>query len=223
MTLDPLGQMGLTIGRQELQRTRKVARSSVLKTLTTYGGRLAIAIGVTAVSFGSYYVFTTVGLAYLAIRHVPSAYGLYGTVIGAALSLPVILLSGRASDVWGSRPLYMFSACAMGLWAFAFFPLLDTGSPALIILAMATGLVAWSVLYGVQGAFLPELFPTEVRYTGASLAYQVTGAVGGLIPVASISLLQSFGTPFSISVLVLGTALISLVATWAAPETGHLS
>jgi hypothetical protein len=55
-------------------------------------------------------------------------------------------------------------------WSLVFFPLLDTGNPGLIVMAITFGVAAWSVLYGVQGAYLCELFPARVRYTGASLA-----------------------------------------------------
>ncbi|MGP4091248.1 MFS transporter, partial [Streptomyces sp. KR55] len=206
---------------RQLQVERSMAKSPVTETLRRHGGRLLVAIGVTVVSFGGYYVFTTVALAYLALREVPSSYGLYGTVIGAALSLPVILGSGALSDRFGRRPLYAVSGILMGIWAFAFFPLLGTASPAGVITAIAVGIVLWGILYGAQGAFLPELFPSRVRYTGASLAYQVTGALGGLVPVVSMSLLEGFGTTVAIAVFVALTAAISLGALGMAPETAH--
>jgi hypothetical protein len=110
----------------------------------------------------------------------------------------------------------------MGVWAFVFFPLLDTGDGALVALAFAGGLVGWGVLYGAQGAFLSELFPSRVRYTGASLAYQVTGALGGLVPLVSLSLLETTGTSAAIAVFVALTAVVSLVAIRIAPETSRM-
>jgi MFS family permease len=204
---------------EELRREQKVAGSPVTDTFRHHGYRLAIAVGATAVSFGGYYVFTTVGLAYLSLKHMPSSYGLYGTVIGAFLSLPIILFVGALSDRIGRKPLYLISAVAMAAWAFGYFAMLDSQNPALIITAIAGGIMLWSILYGVQGAFLPELFEPAVRYSGASLAYQLTGAMGGLIPVISLSLLRSFDGPAPIAWLVVLTAVISLIALWAAPET----
>lgn len=205
---------------RELQRDQLLVASPVLETFRSYWKRLLIAVGLTTVSFGGYYVFTTVGLAYLALKKLPSL-GLYGTVIGAALSLPVILISGAISDHVGRRPMYLLSTILMSGLAIVFFMMFDTGSAPLIIGAIAAGLVSWSILFGVQGAFLPELFPPLVRYTGASLAYQLTGAIGGLVPVVSLGLMRSYDTPLAISGLVAATAVISLIALWVAPETAH--
>jgi MFS family permease len=207
---------------QRMQAEQATAKSPVGETLRHHWRRLLVGIGVTVVSFGGYYVFTTVGLAYLSLNGVPSSYGLYGTVIGAALSVPVILVSGALSDRLGRRPIYAIAAVVMGLWAFAFFPLIDTLSAPAVITALAVGVVSWGILYGAQGAFLSELFPSRVRYTGASLAYQVTGALGGLVPVVSLSLLEGFGTATAISVFVAVTAVATLGALKVAPETAHL-
>jgi hypothetical protein len=109
----------------------------------------------------------------------------------------------------------------MGAWAFVFFPLLDTGGGAQVTLAIAVGVVVWSVLYGAQGAFLSELFSSRVRYTGASLAYQVTGALGGMVPLVSLSLLETAGTTTAVAAFVALTAVVSLVALRLAPETAR--
>ncbi|MHA6631091.1 MFS transporter [Pseudonocardia sichuanensis] len=203
---------------QQLQREQRVAGSPVVEVFRGNWRQLLIGVGVTVVSFGGYYVFTTVGIAYLALQDAPSSFGLYGTVLGAAVALPVILLVGAGSDRFGRRPFYAISAVLMGAWAFAFFPLLDSGVSVLAIGGIAVGVVVWAMLYGVQGAFLPELFPAGVRYTGSSLAYQITGALGGFVPVISLSLLEFTESAFPISVLVLGTMIISLVFIKIAPE-----
>ncbi|GAA5125429.1 MFS transporter [Pseudonocardia adelaidensis] len=204
---------------RRMQAEQATATSPVPEVLRLHWRRLLVAIGVTVVSFGGYYVFTTVGLAYLSLREAPSSYGLYGTVIGAAVSVPVILGSGALSDRIGRRPVYALSAVLMGAWAFVFFPLLDTGGGVQVAVAIAVGVVIWSVLYGAQGAFLSELFASRVRYTGASLAYQVTGALGGLVPLVSLSLLETAGTSTAVAAFVALTAVVSLVAIRLAPET----
>jgi len=207
---------------QELKKETAIAGSPVVETFSKNWKRLLIAIGVTMVSFAGYGVFTTVGLAYLSLQEIPSSWGLIGTVVGAALALPTVVIVGRMSDRLGRKPFYWASAVIMTAWAFAFFPLLNTQNAGLIILAVAFGIVAWSVLYGVQGAYLPELFPARVRYTGASLAYQVAGAIGGLVPALAISLMNSFGgsTLAIVALVVLGFVL-SAIALAVGPETGY--
>ena len=92
-----------------------------------------------------------------------------------------------------------------------------------IVLAVAVGLVGWSIVYSVQGAFLPELFPVQMRYTGAGLAYQITGAIGGSIPLVSVFLPNTFDTTVSVSLLVAATAVVTLFAIAVASETRRIS
>ncbi|MGY2680698.1 MFS transporter [Pseudomonas tolaasii] len=229
-----LGGMLLLVGwymRKEVEETpvflkmkkeRKViTRSPVVSVFKDHGKRLLTAMGVGFVTFGGYYLFTTVSLAYLASKQLPAAYGLYGSVIGAAVALPVILISGRLSDIVGRKPLYTISAVGIAIWGFVLFPLFDSGSEIAMVLAITVGLFFWAIAYGVQGAFLPELFPASVRYSGASLSYQITGAIGGVIPLVATSLLAWSGSTMSISILVCGIAIVSLVAIYVAPETLH--
>ncbi len=204
---------------KELARTRKVAKSPVIETFASHGKSLSLAIGATAVTFGGYYLFTTICLAYLASTHARPSIGLYGTIIGAAVALPIILLSGHISDKIGRRPMYLISSIGIGIWAWVAFALINSGSTIGTIFAIAVGLALWAIAYGVQGALLPELFPAEVRYSGASLAYQITGAAGGLLPLVAASLMQSFGSTVPVASLVLGTAVVSLVAIKFCPET----
>ncbi len=66
-----------------------------------------------------------------------------------------------------------------GDWAFVLFPLIDTGSFLLITLALTGGQVLVGLMYGPQAALLAELFSTHVRYSGASLGYQLGAILGG--------------------------------------------
>ncbi|MEM5387747.1 MFS transporter [Paraburkholderia phymatum] len=205
----------------KLQRTRTVAKSPVLDVFKSHKKRLLLAVGSTSVIFGGYYLFTTICLAFVSTHHLPSSIGLYGTILGSALALPVLLCSGRLSDRLGRRPMYVIAAVAMGLWSLVVFPLINTASPVLGVASIGLGLAFWAIAYGVQGAFLPELFPAEVRCSAASLAYQVTGAIGGLLPMAAISLMNSFGSTLAVSCMIIVTALFSLISVFFCPETAH--
>jgi len=204
---------------KEMQSVKAVESSPVRETFRSHGRRLLLAIGATAISFAGYYMFTTMGLAYLSLKHIPSTYGLYGTVIGAAISLPTMVLSGIASDRFGRRPLYLLSTVLMAAWALVFFHLLDTGSPVLVATSIGVGVVSWSILWGVQGAFLPEMFPANVRYSAISLAYQIAGALVGLLPVSALALYQRFGTSLVLALVTVVIAAISAVAVFFCPET----
>jgi MFS family permease len=203
----------------ELERAGKVDKAPVASVLRKEWRALLIGVGATAVTFGGYYVFTIVSVTYLAQRQVDASVVLTGLVIGSALSIPVILFTGNLSDRIGRRPIYLIGSVLTAAWAFAFFPLLDTESPTIIIVTVAAAMMIWSVIYGAQGAFLPELFPVALRYTGSSLAFQLASALGGLVPLATVALLGAFNTTVAVSMFVLGTAIISFMATLASRET----
>jgi multisubunit Na+/H+ antiporter MnhC subunit len=87
------------------------------------------------------------------------------------------------------------------LWVFAFFPLLDSRQPALIVLAIVVALAVHAMMYGPQAAFIAEQFPNRIRYAGASLAYTLAGIFGGgIAPLMFASLMKAYGRPFAISI-----------------------
>lgn len=204
---------------KELEATGSVAKVPVADVFRQQWRALLLGMGATAVVFSGYYVFTLLSVTYLQQIGADSSIVLIGLVTGSLLSIPVILYTGRLSDRIGRRPLYFAGAIATAIWGFVFFPLLDTGSAPIIVFAVAVGILTWAIMYGVQGAFLPELFPENLRYTGSSLAFQLTSAVGGLVPVLCVALLAAFDSSLAIGVFVLMTAALSFVAVWLSPET----
>lgn len=163
-----------------------------------------------------YYTLALLVLTYVTQRlELPRNVALFAVIVGSIVQACLIPIFGALSDRIGRRPVMIGGAVAGAVWAFAFFPLLDTKSPALIIVAVTVGLMTHAALYGAQAAFISELFPPRVRYTGASMGYQFAGILGGAFaPIIALALLDRFDTPMSISVYVLaGLALV--VATVA--------
>jgi MFS family permease len=106
------------------------------------------------------------------------------------------------------------------IWAFAFFPLLETKSFPLIALATVIALVTHAAMYGPQAAFIAELFSTRLRYSGASMGYQVAGIVGGaLAPIIALKLFDVYGTTLAVSIYVVVALAITAVGLAIAPET----
>jgi hypothetical protein len=115
---------------------------------------------------------------------------------------------------------YAIGALGTGLWAFAFFRLLDTGATAPVIAAVTIGLILHGAMYGPQAAFLSEMFPTRVRYSGVSLAYQVTSIfAGSLAPIIAIALLRETGDARAVAIYVAAAAALTLLAVYFARET----
>ena len=108
----------------------------------------------------------------------------------------------------------MAGALLTGLWAFAIFPLIETGSPVAITAAITIELLLISLMYGPQAALFAELFPVEVRYSGASLGYQVGSVVGGgFAPIIATALFERFQSSFSIAVYLSVMCAITLIST----------
>jgi MFS family permease len=120
----------------------------------------------------------------------------------------------------GRRGIYIAGAVLLGLWAFALFPLIETKSFVWIAIAIGVGQVFVSMMYGPQAAFLAEMFSTRMRYSGASLGYQLGAILGGaLAPLIATALLARFGTSLAISIYVALACAISIVSVLLLKET----
>jgi MFS family permease len=107
----------------------------------------------------------------------------------------------------------MLGAVLCGIWAFAVFPLIDSKSTLGVILAITVALVFVSMMYGPQAALFAELFPKDVRYSGASLGYQIGSVVGGgFAPIIATALYARYQSSMAISVYLCATCAVSFVS-----------
>ena len=104
---------------------------------------------------------------------------LLAVLIGSAVQIAAQFVAAGYSDRHGRRGIFMLGAALLGFWGFVLFPLIDTGSFWLTVIGITGGLVFVGMMYGPQAAFYTELFSTEVRYSGASLGYQLGAIIGG--------------------------------------------
>jgi MFS transporter, MHS family, shikimate and dehydroshikimate transport protein len=148
---------------------------------------------------------------------------LNGVLISAIVLFVALPGFAALSDRLGRRPVYLAGAIAMGLLAFPFWWLVDSRQPILIVLALILGMISMAAMYGPQAAFFSELFGARVRYTGASLGYQVAAVLGGgLSPFIATQLLVEFGgASWPIAVYMLALAAISIISVSLAKETHH--
>lgn len=201
-----------------LAKAEGVAHAApVLETLRTRPGKVVLGGALKIGENISFYLMTAFAITYITeTLHLSRSVALAGAAV-ASLSMPLWAL---LSDKIGRRPVYAFGAAGLMIWAFAFYPLLDTRSPGLIAAAVVVGLLVHSAMNGPQGAIIAELFPTRVRYSGASLCYQVTSIVGGSwAPLISLALYREFHSTLPISIYLASACGISLVATLLARET----
>ncbi|ORA38256.1 MFS transporter [Mycobacterium aquaticum] len=169
------------------------------------------ALGYMANAYLMSYAHTRVGFSPDLILQV----GLLGGVIVVVFNA----LSAMLSDRFGRRRVIMV-ALAVGVpWTFVVLPLIDTGNAALFALAMSGTYAVAASSYGPMAAFIPEIFRTRYRYSGAGLSLNLAGLIGGAVPtIAAAPLLATWGTP-AVGAMMAVVVLVSLVCTFALPET----
>ena len=211
--------------QQALDDAGAPPRAPVIDAIRERPGGIVIGAGLRVAENICFYVFATFGLTYLVDHlHVPRTTALNATLIGTAVEVVVIPLAAALSDRVGRRPVYFVGAAGMAVWAFVFFRLIDTGQTPLIFVAMIGGLFFHGLMYGPQAAFIAELFPTRMRYSGASLAYQGTSIfAGSLAPIIALALLGRFHSWVPIAIYLAIAGAISAVSALMARETKGLS
>ncbi|HEX8642841.1 MAG TPA: MFS transporter [Allosphingosinicella sp.] len=169
----------------------------------------------------SYYILTVFSLTFLVdVAAETRSLALQALLIGAAVQFFAIPLFARLSDKIGRRPVYAFGGLGLAAFSFAFFPMLASGDPTLIVLAIVAGLVLHSAMYGPQAAFITELFPTRIRYSGVSIAYQLTSILAGsLAPIVALWLYTEYDSAVPVAIYVGVACFISGVTALLARET----
>jgi len=200
-------------------------RSVVHSTLTTlwhYWREILLTALIRTGEQAPYYIFTTFALSYgTLILHLDSSLVYTSMIAASGVSFCMMPCFGALSDRVGRRRTTIYGALAMMACAFPFFLLLNTGMPLLVILALALALGGpHACLYGPQSSLIAERFPTYLRYTGASLGYQLASIIaGGPAPIIATYLLtrspaQQAVPPawILIALYIIAAALVTLLA-----------
>jgi MFS family permease len=191
-----------------------VAPAPLRSVLRTHRRAILLGAGLMFASNATFYV-SIAGVLDYATRELGIARNdvLFISLISSVISIPVIMGAGAWSDRIGRRPLMLAGAIIMLLWSFPYFWLIDTGSLALIFVAVTVSGCASGLVYGPLASFLASLFEPSVRYSGASLAYQLASIlVSGGTPFAMAALLASTGTSASVSAFLLVMSMITLLS-----------
>ena len=199
----------------------------LLEVIRTYPREVFIAMGMRMAENISYYIFTVISITFMTTYlGGDKDVILQMLLIGAAVQFFLIPALGALSDKIGRRPLYLVGAVGVAVWTFVFFGLVETEQPGLILVAVLVGLLFHSMMYAPQAAFFSELFGTSVRYTGASVGYQLASIfAGALAPLIAVKLLGSVeeANTTAVGVYVAIASVITVVAVLFAKETRNTS
>ena len=206
-----------SIGSNE---NREIKKSPVLEALIKYPKRIALAAGAFLSIQVTFYILVAFLLAYGVTSADMSRDDMLSAVlIGSAIMVPVQFMFSSYSDKNGRKGIFMTGAILTAIWAFAIFPLVDTGNFWLIVLAVTFGLSFLAMMYGPQAAFFTELFSTEVRYSGATLGYQLGAIAGGAFaPTIAAKLWTDFDI-FWVSVYIAIASILTLLSVMSLTET----
>ena len=211
---------------QNLQKNQnKIENTSIRKSpeveaLIKYPKRIALAAGAFLSIQVTFYILVAFLLAYgVQSAEMSRDDMLTAVLIGSAIMVPIQFIFSSYSDRNGRKGVFMAGAILTALWAFAIFPLVDTGNFWLIVIAVTIGLSLLSMMYGPQAAFFTELFSTEVRYSGATLGYQLGAIAGGAFaPTIAAKLWTDFDI-FWVSVYIAFASVLTVISVMLLSET----
>lgn len=207
---------------RRVERNQAQARVPILEAARGHWKQVLLIIGMKSAETAYFWGFATFALAYATEQlGLPRGLILNGVLLGAAAEVVTIPIFGALSDRVGRRPVWLMGSVFLALFVFPFFWLINTGSTALVWLALVLGLgVGHAALGGPQAAFFSELFGTRLRYSGVSLGVQLASMIaGGFTPFIAAALLAWSGSYWPVAVYLGVLALIAVLAALIAPET----
>jgi len=194
-----------------------VEKSPIVVALRDHGRTIALAGGAFIASSGCFYLVITYGVGYgVNHAHVAKSTMLLAIMLASVLMIPALAWFATLSDRYGRAGIYMVGAAATGLISFALFPVIDTGSAVGITLVMIASMGTAAMMYGPQAALFAELFDQRIRYSGASIGYQLGSILGGgFAPIIATALYSQFASTTAIATYMAVMCAVSLACTAA--------
>jgi MFS family permease len=203
------------------QASARRTRSPVLQVLARNPYEVLLAAGSFVATNGLFYLFSTFAIAYgVTTLHLPRSDVLWAVLLAFVVAMPPVVLAGALSDRVGRRAVYLAGGLVGVFGGLLAWRLIDTGAFPLMVIGLTLGLLPCSLMAGPQPALFAELFPAELRYSGASIGYQL-GAIlaGGFAPMIATWLMERFHSSAYVAGYGVLLCVITLMSVLLLAET----
>ncbi|HEY1746443.1 MAG TPA: MFS transporter [Xanthobacteraceae bacterium] len=205
---------------QKLLDQNKIEKAPIAEVLRKQPREIILSALLRMAEQAPFYIFAAFIFSYAVhTLHMSRDLILAAVLVAACVSFVTIPLSGHISDRIGRRKMYLIGAALTGLFGFLYFAMVDTAIPSAVFIAIVLSFIPHDIMYGPQAALIAEAFTPRLRYSGASLGYQLASIIaGGPSPIIATALFAAYASGYAIAIYVAACAVISLVATAFMPD-----
>ncbi|MEA2773779.1 MAG: hypothetical protein QOD93_6741 [Acetobacteraceae bacterium] len=205
---------------KQLVETNKIEKAPILEVIKRQPREIILSALLRMAEQAPFYIFTAFIFAYgTGTLKMSRELVLSAVLVASCISFITIPLSGHISDRIGRRRIYIIGTVVTGLFGFLYFDMLGTGAPALVFLAIVLSLIPHDMMYGPQAALIAEAFTPRLRYSGASLGYQLASVIaGGPAPLIATALFAAYHTGYAVAIYIAVCAVISLISAAMMPD-----
>jgi metabolite-proton symporter len=205
---------------QQLLKKNKIERAPVIAVIKMQPMQIILSALLRMAEQAPFYIFTAFIFAYaVGTLHMSRDLILTAVLVASCVSFVTIPLSGHISDRIGRRKMYLIGAATTGLFGFLYFGMVDTAIPSVVFIAIVLSLIPHDMQYGPQAALIAEAFTPRLRYSGASLGYQLASVIaGGPAPLIATALFATYHSGYAISMYIAACAVVSLISAAFMPD-----
>jgi metabolite-proton symporter len=205
---------------QQLLDEKKIEKTPVIEVFKRHPKEILLSALLRMSEQAPFYIFTAFIFAYaVGTLHMSRDLILAAVLVASCVSFITIPLSGHISDRIGRRKMYVIGAVATGLFGFLYFGMVDTAAPVAVFIAIVLSLIPHDMQYGPQAALIAEAFTPRLRYSGASLGYQLASIIaGGPAPLIATALFATYHSGYAISIYIAACAVVTIVAAAFMPD-----
>ena len=205
---------------QQILDTNKVEKAPIVEVIKKQPKEIILSALLRMSEQAPFYVFTAFVFSYaVGTLHMSRNFILTAVLVAACVSFFTIPLAGHWSDKIGRKKMYLIGVVVMGIFGFVYFGMVDSSNPTLVFIAIVLSLIPHDLQYGPQAALIAEAFTPRLRYSGASLGYQLASIVaGGPAPFIATWLFATYHSGYAISIYIAVLAVISFIAASMMPD-----